>query len=59
MSYISNLKLEMKKMLILIKFKYSYFKIISNYTKYNFQNGLWYVEVKYLIVLPPHNKPYR
>jgi len=43
-SYIFNLKLEMKKMLILIKFKYSYFKLISNYTKYNFQNGLWYVE---------------
>jgi len=39
-SYIFNLKLEMKKMLILIKFKYSYFKLISNYTKYNFQNGL-------------------
>jgi hypothetical protein len=44
MSYISNLKLEMQKMLIIIKFKYSYSKLVSNYTRYNFQNGLWYVE---------------
>jgi hypothetical protein len=36
----------MKIMLILIKKLYLYFKLVSNYTRYNFQNGLWYVKIE-------------